>query len=90
MSDSHPIPSIAFGPLGRPHEEELRFWRLIEERETEEDGGEHVELACGHTIVFTVGLPDTQQYAYCSQCVKKWSEAQHERRTTRARRPAGT
>jgi hypothetical protein len=69
------LPSFAFGPLGRPRDEELRFWRLIEEREREEDGSERVVLACGHTSTFIVGIPDTQEYAYCPQCVHEWTEA---------------
>jgi hypothetical protein len=70
------IPSSAFGPLGRPRAEELRFWRLIEEREPEADGqGELITLACGHSIVCVIPYPDSQEYAYCSRCVKKLAEA---------------
>lgn len=71
------IPSSAFGPLGRPRDEELRFWRLIEEREPEADGrGERLTLACGHGFVCVVPYPTSQEYAYCSECVRKWNEAE--------------
>lgn len=74
--DYSTIPSAAFGPLGRPHQKELRFWRLIEERTPESDGSERVELACGHGYTCLVPYPDTQEYAYCSQCVQKCLEAE--------------
>jgi hypothetical protein len=70
------IPSAAFGPLGRPHNEELRFWRLIEERKREGDGSEHIALACGHEIVCVIPYPNTQEYAFCPQCLRKWKEAE--------------
>lgn len=70
------IPSSAFGPLGRPRDEELRFWRLIEERQLDDDGSERMALACGHETTCVIPYPDTQEYAYCPQCVKKWLEAE--------------
>lgn len=69
------IPSAAFGPLGRPRDEELRFWRLIDER-TADDKGERVMLACGHEFVCGIPYPDSQEYAYCRQCCRKWFEAE--------------
>ena len=63
------IPAIAFGPLGRPHAEELRFWRLIDERETEADGWQIIVLACGHRFTFE-HMPETQEYAYCPECMR--------------------
>lgn len=69
------IPAIAFGPLGRPRKEELRFWRLIEERDLDQDGHQHIALACGHIDSYTHPLPETQEYAYCFRCMRKWSES---------------
>lgn len=74
--DFETIPSKAFGPLGRPPDEELRFWRLIEEREDKDNRTSEVTLACGHTVVFVGGIPKTQEYALCAQCLRKMIEAE--------------
>jgi N-(5'phosphoribosyl)anthranilate (PRA) isomerase len=54
--------------------EERRFFRLIEEREPEADGGEKITLACNHSSVYVIPLPPTQQYAWCPICVRAWVE----------------
>lgn len=56
-------------------QEELRFWRLIEER-APDDGAELVTLACGHSVVMIVPLPEWQRYHMCIQCVNDWAEAE--------------
>jgi hypothetical protein len=46
-------------------QDELRFWRLIDERELQSDGTEDITLACGHKITSIIPLPSTRQYEYC-------------------------
>jgi hypothetical protein len=55
-------------------QEEKRFWRLIEERETNPDGSQNIVLACGHerkNLMFT----HSWQYAKCEECEQLWAIA---------------
>lgn len=65
-------------------EEELRFWRLIEERKPQSDGTEEMTLACGHKITAVIPLPGTRQYEYCPQCVQEWIDSLKEWERMRA------
>lgn len=56
--------------------DELRFWRLIDERIPSEDGSEEMVLACGHRITCIIPYPSKRQYSYCPQCVNAWVEAE--------------
>lgn len=67
------IPPEAFGTDAtggrRPTDDELRFWRLIEERTPGPpgEGWEEIKLACGHSFKpFT--LNKEREYAFCSIC----------------------
>jgi hypothetical protein len=51
--------------------DELRFYRLIEDRATN-DGEQTIELACGHSRTLKTPLPDEQMYAACPTCVEAW------------------
>jgi hypothetical protein len=51
------------------NQEQRRFYRLIEEREIEPDGSQSVTLACGHSSIQVIPIPDEQQYMQCAQCV---------------------
>jgi len=63
--------------IGLPlNPEERRFYRLIEERETNQDGTEDVLLACGHTLTYVRPVPAAQTYAPCMECVDAWIEAE--------------
>lgn len=59
--------------------DELRFHRLIEEREMQKDGTQEIELACGHRIIMIIPIPDEQQYMQCAQCVNAWVDAERKR-----------
>jgi hypothetical protein len=48
---------------------ELRFWRLIEERETHPDGSQTLTLACGHKTTQHIPLPASREYAPCPWCL---------------------
>lgn len=73
------IPPSAFGRLTPPLPEELRFFRLIEERQPENPhAAELLTLACTHRIV--AKIPPHQEYFYCVQCVNEWDEAERANR----------
>ena len=58
---------------GYPSAEALRFYRLIEERETgSKDGTQMLKLACGHSVTRVV-IPDTQKYVSCARCIAQWA-----------------
>jgi hypothetical protein len=74
------IPPAAFGRLERPNFEELRFFRLIEERIPDpNDGSELIVLACRHQSLYPIPPPVSQEYAYCPQCVNEYLEASRAR-----------
>jgi hypothetical protein len=54
--------------------EQRRFYRLIEERELEGDGAQKIELACGHTTIQIIPVPDSLQYMQCVQCIHDYVE----------------
>jgi hypothetical protein len=56
-------------------QDELRFYRLIEEREDTPEG-QTVLLACGHSIVQSFRTPEAIQYMACAQCVAAWIRAE--------------
>lgn len=58
-----------FGREKMPPQEELRFFRLIDERE-----GSTLTLACNHVIKTAAPPPAKQQYAFCEMCQRNWSE----------------
>lgn len=60
--------------------EELRFYRLIEEREMADDGSQEITMACGHKTVQIIPLPETVNYAYCVQCLSAWIEAESKKK----------
>ena len=58
-------------------DEELRFYRLIEERSTGltyEPGG--YKLACGHSIVVFPSYSERINYLPCPVCIAQWDQAQ--------------
>lgn len=69
------LPPAAFGRQEKPSDEELRFWRLIEERQPQDDESELVTFACGHRVCMVVPLPAAQEYAPCGQCINAFVEA---------------
>jgi hypothetical protein len=69
------IPDEAFGP-SRPSDEEMRFWRLIEERIDCTDGSQEVTLACGHKYTQIIPIPPSREYLPCFQCIHAWLEAE--------------
>jgi len=52
--------------------EHLRFYRLIEERDTNGDGSEDCVLACGHLIHNAVPFSLEARYAQCGHCLGEW------------------
>jgi hypothetical protein len=57
-------------------EDEIRYYRLIDEREPDA-GGEKITLACGHTLRIA-GLPEMQHYILCMQCMQGYRDAERE------------
>jgi len=52
----------------------FNFERKIESRVRAIDGTQEVTLACGHSLVMIIPLPDSQQLLACAQCVNDWIE----------------
>jgi hypothetical protein len=52
--------------------EELRFYRLIEEREMNPDGTQDLTLACGHMLLCTVPTKEDEVYAPCAECLRDY------------------
>jgi hypothetical protein len=53
-------------------EDELHFFRPIEERVMNADGTQDIWLACGHRARYVIPIPDRRRYSYCSECVDSW------------------
>jgi hypothetical protein len=58
-----------FGRREMPPREELRFYRLIEERD-----GPVLTLACEHIVKLAQPPPAKQQYAFCEMCQRNFRE----------------
>lgn len=67
----------AFGRNTLPLPNERRFFRLIEKKEmlATDPRIQDIALACGHHVGYRPSLPETQQYAYCLQCVNEYEAA---------------
>jgi hypothetical protein len=67
--------NVLFPPVPKELEglsqEELRFWRLIDERNDNRDGTEDILLACGH-VRRSLAFTRTWLYAKCEECEKAW------------------
>jgi len=55
--------------LGALTMEEKRFYRLVEDREADLDGGQTLEMACGHRINLFVPIPEHRNYTICTTCM---------------------
>lgn len=62
-------------------EEDRRFFRLIEERETVE-GWITLQLGCGHDSAYRV-LPESWRYAPCYICLTAWEQEHRQRNIMR-------
>lgn len=62
------------------NQEQRRFYRLIEERDTAEDGLQEITLACGHRSIQVIPIPDDVNYMQCAQCISAWVEAERQDR----------
>ena len=59
--------------------EELRFYRLIEERRRR-GKADCYTLACGHIVIVSPAYPDVIRYLPCPRCVVDWySEAERQK-----------
>lgn len=54
--------------------DELRFYRLIEERDALAAQSGAYKLACGHTLVVTPPYPESINYLPCPVCADAWSD----------------
>jgi hypothetical protein len=52
--------------------EELRFYRLIEDRQMNPDGTQDVTLACGHMLLYTIPTKNDEVYAPCAECLRDY------------------
>jgi hypothetical protein len=62
------------------NQEQRRFYRLIEEREANDDGSQKITLACGHESIQVIPIPDDVNYMQCAHCVNAWVEAERQDR----------